>query len=115
MIAKRHTAFPLFFTVSAVYSVHASTGTIADTRAHVLILQCVRVYRVSSELGAGRPRLASHASSVSLCLDVVCTLGVGALICLFRYSLQPKGSRSCHTHTKLWRHSLTCGCVCVCL
>ncbi|KAL0044914.1 hypothetical protein WJX82_001888 [Trebouxia sp. C0006] len=41
--------------------------------------------RVSNELGASRPRFASHASSVSLCLDVVCTLGVGALIFLFRH------------------------------
>ncbi|KAA6421094.1 MAG: hypothetical protein FRX49_09004 [Trebouxia sp. A1-2] len=41
--------------------------------------------RVSNELGAGRPHLASHACSVSLCLDVVCTLGLGALIFLFRH------------------------------
>ncbi len=58
--------------------------------------------RVSNELGAGRPRLASHASSVSLCLDVVCTLGVGALIFLFRYDLQLVGLGTCHEHTNLW-------------
>lgn len=41
--------------------------------------------RVSNELGAGRPRVAAHASSVSICLCILCTVSVGALLFLFRH------------------------------
>lgn len=51
--------------------------------------------RVSNELGAGRPRVASHASSVSVCLTILLTLAVGALIFVFRYLLQPSALTSC--------------------
>ena len=44
------------------------------------------VSRVGNELGAGRPKVASYSTYVGLCLTLITTVCIGALMFTFRFA-----------------------------